>query len=206
MLNELPHNNKGQTWTRRTIVIILVVALIYGLWFDFLDSLAFCFDNAEGTQTCVSIGKMFGENLGKNFGGNKGYQSWNIMGHIIPGLFVVLFYIGTKHWKSAFELSIVGFLISTSIMDSPVWGAIRLYVHQIPLWHQVQDHQEATSNITEWIISYYNPIGTYLVWDQHWIFDNFPTSATIFWSLIGRLVAAAIIIYWQFRNQEKHKV
>jgi hypothetical protein len=100
-----------KTWTRRRIGIIVGVAVVYGVWFNYLDSAAYC--EVEGTyKNCISVGQTLG--------GNLYYQPWNIIGHCIPGLFLLLL-----SPKKA-ELFLAGVLISSAVMDSPLWGAMRL--------------------------------------------------------------------------------
>ena len=88
------------------------------------------------------------------------YQPWNVIGHCIPGLFLVL-------WTpKQLELFIAGALISSIIMDSPLWGVIRLG-HQLPLWYLDENGKNFvnTCDLTKWISYYYNPIGSYPVWN-----------------------------------------
>lgn len=192
--NGRPHYNKKQTWTTDRIVVIVTVALIYGVWFNFIDSLNYCYNE---NSICKSVGDMFG--------GNLKYQPWNIFGHIIPGLFMLLYFRSKKEELAIVELFIVGILVSTATMDSPLWGAIRL-LHGTPLWHRVDTpvppHDEPTTGpafvqFGSWVSYYYNPIGSYGVWG-----DSFPTAATLFWSVVGRIAGAVILIIWQFRQEK----
>jgi hypothetical protein len=50
-----------------------------------------------------------------------------------------------------------------------------------------QNHIPTTS-IFEWIKYYYNPVGFYGAWDHDWLFVNIPSAATIFWSILVRIV------------------
>ena len=90
------------------------------------------------------------------FGGDRIYQPWNVIGHLIPGLFLVW-------WTpKKLELFVAGALISSIIMDSPLWGVIRLE-HHLPLWY-INDMGENfvnTWNLSNWIYYYYNPLGIY---------------------------------------------
>jgi hypothetical protein len=62
-----------------------------------LDSVVFCqFSIKDSKVTCNSIGQIFG--------GNNSYQVWNIGGHFIPGLFMLL---GFKEHR--LELFLSGF-------------------------------------------------------------------------------------------------
>jgi hypothetical protein len=83
------------------------------------------------------------------------------------------------------DLFLAGVLISTVVMDSPLWGIDRI-ARRLPLW---KEHQQTTNNLAEWIRFYYNPIGTSLVWDGGWFNDSVPNAAMIFWSIIGRTFA-----------------
>jgi hypothetical protein len=180
-----------RTWTKRRLLIIVAIALVYGIWFNFLDSAAYCpnLGNNGCDDKCspVSIGSMLG--------GDLIYQPWNVIGHCIPGLFLVW-------WTpKKLELFIAGALISSIIMDSPLWGVIRLE-HQLPLWHR-NEHGENfvnTCDLTKWITYYYNPTGLYSVWNTP---SGLPNAAMIFWSIIGRSIAAISLIYlqaWQEKN------
>lgn len=106
-----------------------------------------------------------------------------------------------RPWK--LELFIAGILVSTAVMDSPVWGIARIS-HGLPLWHaDASGSHVPTSDISEWIVYYYNPVGSYLVWDSPWLFPEFPSAAAIFWSVFARFAAAAVIIGWQYRKEHK---
>jgi len=53
----------NKTWTKKTIIIVIVVAISYGMWFNLIDSLAYCqqLDNKNHfDHTCTSIGEIFG--------------------------------------------------------------------------------------------------------------------------------------------------
>ena len=51
------------------------------------------------------------------------------------------------------ELSVAGILISRAIMDSPIWEAVRLRSHHIPLWRSFNALEAPTS-----ILSYRSSI------------------------------------------------
>jgi hypothetical protein len=181
-----------KTWTRRRIGIIVGVAVVYGVWFNYLDSAAYC--EVEGTyKNCISVGQTLG--------GNLYYQPWNIIGHCIPGLFLLLL-----SPKKA-ELFLAGVLISSAVMDSPLWGGMRLaHVPPLPLWHIQGDNDFAiTWNLWEWTVYYYNPIGGYQVWEDYWLAPGLPTAAMIFWSVALRIILAAVLIIWQNRQEEEGK-
>ena len=189
----LPQNLIMPTWTKRRLLIVVAVALVYGIWFNFLDSAAYCPN--QGTRDCneqcspISIGDMFG--------GDLIYQPWNVIGHCIPGLFLVL-------WTpKRLELFIAGALISSIIMDSPLWGVIRLG-HQLPLWYLDENGKNFvnTCDLTKWISYYYNPIGSYAVWNTP---SGLPNAAMIFWSIIGRAVAVVLLIVLQAKQEKKGK-
>ena len=174
--------NKGRTWSKNRIIIIIAVAIVYSVWFDFLDTLVYC-QPQGATNDCRSIGQIFG--------GNQSYQIWNVAGHLIPGLFMLVFR------PIRIELIFVGFLISTIVMDSPSWGIERLW-HGNVLW---QEQQIPTSSFVNWIIYYYNPIGFYRVWDHDWLFPNLPSAALIFWSLTARILGVVLWIWFQNRQE-----
>lgn len=154
----------------------------YAIWFDLLDSIAYC--PVQGIPiNCLSIGEVFG--------GNHIYQPWNIAGHLIPALF--MFFL--KPLKIEYFIAV--FLLSTAIMDSPMWGLERLLRGNL-LW--AENHLPTTS-ITEWIKYYYNPIGFYHVWDQDWLIPNFPSAAAIFWSLVIRLGSVISLIILERRSK-----
>lgn len=154
------------TWNKRIVVVIILVAISYGVWFDYLDSLP---------------------GIGALFGGNKIYQPWNIIGHTIPGLFMLILD------PRKIEYFIAGFLISTAVMDLPVWGVERL-AHGGILWTQHGN----TYSITKWMEFYYNPFGVYGVWS-----GTFPTASVIFVSVFLRLIGAGILI-WLQHHLEKY--
>lgn len=58
--------------------------------------------------------------------------------------------------------------------------------HRLKLWHVEQnennkvDNFAPTTNIFEWIVSYYNPISKNPVWADSWPIDGLQTSAMIF--------------------------
>ena len=88
------------------------------------------------------------------FGGDQIYQPWNVVGHLIPGLFLVW-------WTpKKVELFVAGALLSSIVMDSPLWGMVRIYEHALPLWeidlNEDMDIFSNTCNIHKWIQFYYN--------------------------------------------------
>jgi len=174
-----------KTWTKKNIGIIIIVSFAYGIWFNFVDSAAYCNDLLLNIidERCLYVGKLFGD--------NSIYQPWNIIGHFLPGLFLLLFL------PKKIELVIVGVLISSSIMDSPLWGIMRIS-QGLPLWHmQGELNFVETNNFIEWLFYYYNPFGDYQVWKDPiltWLSPGLPTSALIFWSLIGRIIGSIILI------------
>jgi hypothetical protein len=72
-----------KTWTKERIVSIIMVAVIYGLWFNFLDFAAYI----RGSNENITAGMMVD---GK--ADNEIYQPWNIIGPCIPGLFMLAFF------------------------------------------------------------------------------------------------------------------
>jgi hypothetical protein len=193
------NQKRKKTWTSRRIIIIVSVSVIYGMWFNFLDTLVFCYNNHT---ICKSVGEIFG--------GNIKYQPWNIIGHIIPGMFMLLFFKSKKERDeiAIIELFIAGILISTAVMDSPLWGAVRIWWHHFDLWYITpppDPHQAPTTDIIKWIIFYYNPVGNYLVWDGSWILPGLPNAAMIFWSVAGRIAGAITLIFWQYRQEKNNK-
>jgi hypothetical protein len=175
-------SNKGPIWTRRRITIIILVSISYAVWFDLLDSIADC-PVKDIPINCKSIGEIFG--------GNQFYQPWNIAGHFIPALFMFFF----KPLRIEYFLAV--FLISTAVMDSPIWGIERLSRGNL-LW--TENHIPTTS-IIEWIKYYYNPIGFYSVWDHDWLFPNFPSAAAIFWSIVVRVGAVSLFIWYEYLHK-----
>ena len=163
--------------------MIILVSVGYATWFDLLDSIAYC-PVSNIPINCLSIGEVFG--------GNHIYQPWNIIGHFIPTLF--MFFL--KPLK--IEYFIVVFLLSTLVMDSPVWGVERLLRGNL-LW--TENHIPTTS-IVEWIKYYYNPFDLYGVWDHDWLFQNFPSAAVIFWSIAGRLAIVISLICLEKRYRK----
>jgi hypothetical protein len=192
-LNKIAREKK--TWTKERIFSIVVVAVIYGLWFNFLDSAAYI---TESNQN-ITAGMMVG---GKS--DNEVYQPWNIIGHCIPGLILLAFF------PKKFELFIASILISSAIMDSPLWGAAKL-MHNLPLWYMVNGVNFVPTTIDfngflQWITYYYNPIGFYPVWEDNWPKDSgLPNAALIFWSVILRFIFAILLIYWQDRQERMNK-
>lgn len=184
---------KRRTWNRRRVLIVIAIALAYGAWFNVLDSLAYCPNQVQKScdERCqpVSIGSLFG--------GDQVYQPWNVIGHLIPGLFLAC-------WTpKRVELFVAGALISSVVMDSPLWGVLRLE-HGLPLWYMNEIGQNFvnTCNLANWISYYYDPIGSHPVWNNP---IGFPTAALIFWSLIGRSLGAGLLIWWQARQEEQGK-
>ena len=198
-------------WNRKKIfVVVILISFAYGIWFNYLDSAKYCLDSEdilkikEGIQkTNIIISASDWEkiiqsisttnickDIGQILGDNSIYQPWNIIGHCLPGLFLICMI--PKKW----ELFIVGILLSTAIMDSPLWGIMRL-AHDLPLWHIVNGQFQDTTNIMDWIFFYYNPIGTYQVWKDSWPIDGQPTAALIFWSVVGRISLGILLIVRQ---------
>jgi hypothetical protein len=175
------------------------IAILYGLWFNILDSVGYCL-NQEKLQPNSCDDRCIILPVGKMFGGDQIYQPWNVIGHLIPGLFLVW-------WTpKKVELFIAGALISSVVMDSPLWGVVRIYEHALPLWH-IDMNQDISSfsnicDINEWIKFYYNPVGSYGVWN---IMSGIPNAAMIFWSLVARSVGAGLLIWWQDRQEKEGK-
>jgi hypothetical protein len=99
---------------------------------------------------------------------------------------------------------VAGALISSVVMDSPLWGVIREEGHNLPLWHIVETEENFvnTCDVDKWIQFYYNPGGSYGVWD---ISSGFPSAAMIFWSLVARSFIAGLLIWWQARQEKDGK-
>jgi hypothetical protein len=185
-------SKERRTWTRKRIVVVIGVAIIYGVWFNYLDSAAYCDD--EGIyENCIAVGETLG--------GSTYYQPWNIIGHCIPGLFLLLI------MPKKVELFIAGILISSAVMDSPLWGVMRFaHVPPLPLWHMEGEiNFVVTWSLWEWIVYYYNPIGSYAVWEDYWLAPGLPNAAMIFWSVAVRIILAAVLIIWQNRQEDDGK-
>jgi len=187
------------TWTKRRISIVIAVALIYGTWFNILDTAGYCKNKQELMLNNSCNIKCDVIPVGDLFGGNAYYQPWNVIGHLIPGLFLV--------WLTPkkVELFVAGALISSVVMDSPLWGFIREEGHELPLWHIVKWNNKDfvnTCDIGKWIQFYYNPAGFYGVWEFS---NSFPSAALIFWSLIARSAAAGLLIWWQGKQEDEGK-
>lgn len=187
------------TWTSRRIIIVISIAILYGLWFNILDSAGYCLNQQELQSKSCDVRCVILP-VGQMFGGDQLYQPWNVIGHLIPGLFLV--------WLTPkkVELFVAGALISSVVMDSPLWGTVRIDVHVLPLWH-IDNSQDSesfsnTCDIHKWIQFYYNPVGTYGVWD---INSSIPSAALIFWSLVARSLGAGLLIWWQARQEEQGK-
>jgi hypothetical protein len=103
------------------------------------------------------------------------------------------------------ELFIAGILISSVVMDSPLWGAMKLW-HGLPLWHvDGKNNFAKTSSLGAWIADHYNPIGKNPVWEASWPIAGLPTSAMIFWGFIAKICAAAALIWLQARQEAAGK-
>ena len=195
-------NKREQTWNNKSITILVSVAIVYGLWFNFVDSAAYCPDKMkqDANQKCVSIGEIIGKTKGDNLNATKAtniYQLWNVIGHFIPGLFLALYF------KKRLEYLVAGTLISSTVMDSPLWGVAKL-LHGLRLWHE---SFSSTDDFGKWLIFYYNPGGQYLVWEKTInIFGfEFPTAAMIFWSIVIRIILAILLISWQNKQEKEGK-
>lgn len=158
------------TWNKKRVFLVITISMCYGTWFDFLDA-------ANG--------------IGDAMGGNMIYQTWNIIGHCIPGLFMLIWF------PRRFELFIAGVLISSVIMDSPIWGVMKIDGHHQMLWDPAP-----TSSVLNWMVYYYNPVGLYTVWN--W-FHGQPTAALMFWGVVARMVAAFLLIWIQDRQESQGK-
>jgi hypothetical protein len=181
-------------WTRKNIAIIVSISIVYGIWFNYLDSAAYCPPNSNGI--CIAVGEILGD--------NTFYQPWNIIGHCIPALLLLTIF------PKKSELFIASILISSAIMDSPLWGVMRL-AHGLPLWH-IEDGQNFVptsidwNGVWQWIIYYYNPIGSYPVWGDNWPEGSgLPNAALIFWSVALRVIFAVIFILWQKKQEAEGK-
>jgi len=196
------HRSRRRTWTKRRIAVIVSIAIIYGVWFNFIDTLAILYGICyNDNNICKSLGQIFGGEKSDLY-----YQPWNVIGHIIPGLFLLLYFWSKKGELAIIELFIAGILISTATMDSPLWGVIRLYGHHIPLWHCVPCEPpkklqiEQTNDLWTWVAYYYNPVGSYGVWA-----GAIPSAALLFWSVVGRIAGAVVLILWQYRQEKNDK-
>jgi hypothetical protein len=194
------------TWSLTVIGALIIVSVLYGIWFNYLDSASYCYDDSSYKKNCTPIGEILGK--------NNNYQIWNILGHTIPSLIFFLYF-------KKIELLIIGLLVSSSIMDSPLWGLARLlFYNDTGLWNCLDGKCEFTDgcavkysttyNLLEWIVFYYNPIGTYPVWDEDgdpgWPAKCLPTSSIIFWSLIIRISIAVLLINWQNTIEKRGEV
>jgi hypothetical protein len=183
-----------RTWTRKRIFIIIGVAIIYGIWFNYLDSAARCPVAVEECRKDCNP-----EAIGGILGDNNFYQPWNIIGHCLPGLFILLL------MPKKVELFLAGVLISSAVMDSPMWGVMRI-AHNLPLWHmQGGINFVETCNIWDWTYYYYKPIGSYAVWEDSWLGPGLPNAAMIFWSVVLRVILAGVLISWQVQQEAEGK-
>jgi hypothetical protein len=112
--------------------------------------------------------------------------------------------------KKKLELFVAGALISTVVMDSPLWGIERKFFHGLPLWDGLDElngnHTHITSwRVGDWIMYYYNPVGFYSAWDHDWLFPHFPNAATIFWSIVGRIAASVLLISYQHKKESNNE-
>jgi hypothetical protein len=50
-------NDSKLTWNEKTVVTLVSVATVYGLWFNFVDSAAYCPDKMKQDEDhkCVSV-------------------------------------------------------------------------------------------------------------------------------------------------------
>jgi hypothetical protein len=185
---------RSSTWTKKRIVIIVSISIVYGIWFNYLDAAAYCPPNPDGK--CIPVGKILGD--------NKYYQPWNIIGHAIPALLLLTLF------PKKTELFLASILISSAVMDSPLWGVMRL-AHGLPLWHIAEGVNFVPTTIDlnglwQWIVYYYNPIGAYPVWADNWPEGSgLPNAALIFWSVALRVVFAMALILWQKKQEAEGK-
>jgi hypothetical protein len=201
-----------KTWTKKNIGIILVVAVGYGIWFNYLDAAVYCTERYPGyhpsPKFCQEISykdqegnekKLGTVPIGKILGDNQYYQPWNIIGHVLPGLLLLLL------MPKRVELFLAAVLISSAVMDSPLWGVMRLAI-DLPLWH-IEDGRNfvETWDLGAWVVYYYNPFGAYPVWGDSWLGKGLPNAAMIFWSVALRLIFAGILIVWQIKQEEQGK-
>jgi hypothetical protein len=188
---------RRRTWTRTNIIIIIAIAVGYGIWFNYLDAAVYC--SERNPHPIPKFCKTETVPIGKILGDNQLYQPWNIIGHCLPGLFILLL------MPKRAELFLAAVLISSAIMDSPLWGVMRLAIN-LPLWHMVEKiNFLETWNLGEWIVYYYNPIGGYPVWGDSWLGPGLPNAAMIFWSVALRFIFAGVLIVWQMRQEEQGK-
>ena len=161
------------TWTKRRIVFVIAVALLYGTWFNIVDSAGYCLNQEKLQESCDEKCSVL--SIGQYLEDISSINLWNVIGHLISRLFLVW-------WTpKKVELFVAGDLISSVVMDSPLWGVIREEGHNLPLWHIVETEENFvnTCDVDKWIQFYYNPGGSYGVWD---ISSGFPSAAMIFWS------------------------
>ena len=87
-------------------------------------------------------------------------------------------------------------------MDSPLWGAIRLYSRNTALrYDDASCNQHVTTDFWTWVAYYYDPFGHCLVCDHYFIYPGFPTSTIIFLSLAISITLAVILVLWQHSAQ-----
>lgn len=53
--------NVGTIWTKKRIILIILVSISYATWFNLLDSIAYC-PVSNIPINCLSIGEVFGGN------------------------------------------------------------------------------------------------------------------------------------------------
>ncbi len=200
---------KTGTWTAGRISFILGVSIAYGVWFDAIDSVSCC--PPRYSVTLANSGALPGNEplripIGEIFGGNVVYQAWNILGHLIPAFALVMFY------PKKFELFIAAALISSTIMDSPIWGIMKLYWHGDDLTKNMPRdnllcNRVHTRDFKEWIFYYYDPKGQCLVWNEAWpskdYLPNVPNGTVIFWSIVLRGAGAGYLIWHQNKKERK---
>ncbi len=167
---------------------IIIISFFYGVWFDFADSIP-------------DIGLAFVNPFFGNY-----YQVWNYIGHGLAGSFWV--FVDHRNWR----FWAAAILISTVVMDSPLWGLIREFdVNGHDFWCDpdpiIPFNYRKHCTFTEWFHFYYNWVGNYSVLGKESTYHPsgttifIPSASIIFWSLAGR----GVLAWWFIRSAYKQK-
>lgn len=179
------------TWLIR-IRYLALLSFLYAMWFNWLDTI-------PGVGAFLSEpGQHESAALNSGLAGDTGYQIWNWLGHFIPASFYLIMLRGA--YKTFW---IAAGLLSTGVMDSPLWGVTRMLRGYADMdngfWCRgAQDFDFPQCGFADWLAFYYNPIGAYPV------LPAFPvgeasivvTSAAIFWSFLLRISLFGFIWFY----------
>ena len=152
----------------KALVTAVLGASLYGFWWLAIDA-------APGVDVPFVWWRVM-----------NGYQLINILGHfLVP----VILFAGLR--PKRFKLAIAQGILSSLVMDSPMWGIFSQYLYSVEPWDM---------DWASWSMQYFHPLNDRVWWHLY----SIPvTGGVIFLSLVGRWAIVLSLVYFDYHQNIK---